>query len=643
MEKKERFQTYLQRLKDLVKQEQASEKNEQLASLKPGAEAFALQQRCIKVLLFEKDESASVCVFKDLHSRLKSREMREAFSRGNKVVLKSANLNEHGVFEEGLITQLDDAMIMVQFREGFPKEIRDGKWLLYLLSSEVTWERSLDFIDAFASTSDRDKLNLAYTLLGDLPIVQAEGTPPDFSNTGLNQRQSEVLQAACAAQTVGLVFGPPGTGKTHVLAECIHHLTAASQKVLVTAPSNAALDHLLSLLGKRGIPFVRLGPEQKVEEQISGYHINALKQDTYYFDEIKRLKKERRELIEHISRKKSRNYIPTAEYKAYKQSLADMKKEIQMLEKRNLEKILDTASVIACTHAAFPGEFKNRWKFDTVIIDEASQSAPYLTWISLYLGQKVILAGDPFQLPPVLRSVSHNTVSVNSGKTMIEHVEMTLLEHLISIYPFPCMLTDQYRMQPLIQEWPSRQFYHDKLNCCSAPDGEFRENIHDLFQKEVVFIDSAGSDMTEMNEDDGSSLYNQGEASLVCHFMTQLMSQGFSPLEMGCITPYAAQVRCIREILPHESIEVNSIDGFQGREKNIMIISMVRSNVMNETGFLVDFRRFNVAVTRAKKQLIVIGNSVTLSQIPFLRQWMDWVEENGETRSVWEWSEIWMN
>ena len=303
------------------------------------------------------------------------------------------------------------------------------------------------------------------------------------------------------------------------------------------------------------------------------------------------------------------------------------------MEAQAVESILNQASVVCATLTGLDSEILGQRSFDLAVIDEAAQSTEAACWLPLLRANKVVLAGDHFQLPPTI--LSADAVAAGFG--------VSLLERLAEFFgpTVTRRLRIQYRMHQQIMEFSSLQFYEADL---IAHDSVANHLLRDLdgvadmplSSSAVEFIDTAGASFEEEIEPDGSSRRNPQEVNAVVRKVRQLLDAGLSATAIAVIAPYAAQVRLLREQLENLGVEIDSVDGFQGREKDAVVLSMVRSNSEGEVGFLADVRRMNVAMTRARRKLIVIGDSATLSCHPFYRDLLTYFESIGAHRSIWE-------
>jgi predicted DNA helicase len=309
-----------------------------------------------------------------------------------------------------------------------------------------------------------------------------------------------------------------------------------------------------------------------------------------------------------------------------------LKAESRRLERQAIDHVLDGADVICSTTAVDELVLGDR-QFDWVVIDEACQTTEPASWIPLTRGQRVLLAGDHCQLPP----------TVLSKEAANEGLARSMMERLIETYGHDVtrQLVVQYRMHDAIMGFSSAQFYQGSLRADEAVRGHRLSDLpgvasSPLTDEPATFIDTAGADFDEEAEVDGSSRFNSAEGRLVLSKVTQLLEAGVPAADIGIIAPYAAQVRWLRERATDDSLEIDTVDGFQGREKEAVVISLVRSNRAGEIGFLEDTRRMNVALTRARRKLIVIGDSATLGGHPFYAELLDYFQLIGGYHTVWE-------
>ena len=298
-----------------------------------------------------------------------------------------------------------------------------------------------------------------------------------------------------------------------------------------------------------------------------------------------------------------------------------------------VESVLGSADVLCATTTALDSQILGVRRFDLLVIDEACQSTEPSCWIPLLRCDRVVLAGDHCQLPP----------TVVSQEAAAEGFGVSLFERLMALYgpDVARRLKVQYRMHGSIMEFSSREFYEGDLEADRSVCSHLLADLPGvaalpLTQSPLEFLDTAGAGFDEELEPDGESRLNRQEAELVRRKVQELMEAGVAAGDVAVVAPYAAQVRLLRERLATAGLEIDSVDGFQGREKEAVVISLVRSNPKGEIGFLGDLRRMNVAMTRAKRKLIVVGDSATLARDPFYRRMIEYFEGRGAYRTVWE-------
>ncbi|MFT3980829.1 MAG: AAA domain-containing protein [Ferruginibacter sp.] len=435
-----------------------------------------------------------------------------------------------------------------------------------------------------------------------------------FSNRHLNQSQQDAIAAIIENEELCIVHGPPGTGKTTTLIEAIQQLVAKGEKILVTAPSNAAVDNICKGLLAQGVKILRAGNSGKVDDAVFPYTPEGKLQNSKMQKEIKQLKI-RAEEFRRMALKYKRSFgkAEREQRNLLFKEVKSIRAEIKQLQRYNEEKLVEEADVIAGTPVGLYDAGIEKIAFSQLIMDEAGQCIEPLAWCVFPLAEKIVLAGDHFQLPPTV--LSQQAIREGFNRSILE----TAIDHCAVIH----LLNVQYRMKPSIAGFSNEYFYKGLLQ--SAP------HLNNIYSH-ISFIDTAGSGFNETTGPDGSSLQNEGELKIIL----QLLESGqYQPELSAFISPYAGQVLMARELLP-KTVRCSTIDSFQGQEKDIIFLSLVRSNEEGIIGFLNDYRRMNVAITRAKDQLVVIGDSATIGADPFYRQFLEYVEKNGDYKSVWE-------
>ncbi|HUY88601.1 MAG TPA: AAA domain-containing protein [Pirellulales bacterium] len=507
-------------------------------------------------------------------------------------------------------------------------------WRVDLAHDEISGQRQRSALErARVARADRFA-ELRQVLLGErVP----QFTPPkdhEPLNAGLNEVQAEAVRFALSARDVAMIHGPPGTGKTTAVVELIRQAVRRGDKVLACAPSNLAVDNIFERLLAAGERAVRLGHPARVLPELRAHTLDLLVEEHRDVALARKLVKEAWALFRKADRYTRAKPEPGARRET-RQEARSLLADARRLEAMAVEHILDTADVLCATTTGLDDELLGARRFDLLVIDEACQSAEPGCWIPLARAERVVLAGDHCQLPP----------AVLSGEAQSQGFGVSLFERLVGLYGGDAArrLSVQYRMHAAIMEFSSLEFYEAELTADAAVAGHRLCDLPGvqtcpLTESPVEFIDTAGAGYDEETEPDGESRLNPREAELVASKVRALLEAGVAPEHIAVIAPYAAQVRLLRERLAGDApgLEIDSVDGFQGREKEAIVISLVRSNPAGEIGFLSDVRRTNVALTRARRKLLVVGDSATLAADPFYQRLFEYFEGLGAYRTVWE-------
>jgi superfamily I DNA and/or RNA helicase len=440
------------------------------------------------------------------------------------------------------------------------------------------------------------------------------------------------------AEDVAFIHGPPGTGKTTTLVQCIRQVVLEEGQSLVCAPSNAAVDLLADKLQEQGLRVVRIGHPARVTEQTLSLTLDALISEHKNFGELKGLRK-RMEQVKAMAHKFKRNfgYAEKAQRRELMQEARKLKGDADMLEFYIVNDVLQSSDVICCTLVGSSHPVMRGRKFKTVFIDEAAQALEPACWIPLLRSQRAIFAGDHHQLPPTIKS----------AQAAREGLASTLFEKGIERHPFSASLLEvQYRMHEDIMKFSSTYFYKDKLIAHES----VRAGLLRSDQQPVDFVDTAGAGYQEKQDEETLSRFNEDEARLLIRMVERLVedigeaSWLEEKISLGIITPYRSQVDLLHKLAEastvlqplHRLTTINTVDAFQGQERDVIAISFVRSNDKGEVGFLGDIRRTNVAMTRARKKLIMVGDSATLGNHEFYLQLIEYVQGKGFYRSAFE-------
>lgn len=435
-----------------------------------------------------------------------------------------------------------------------------------------------------------------------------------FSNSRLNESQQLAVQAIIQNTDICIVHGPPGTGKTTTLIEAVYQLVKNGEKVLVSAPSNTAVDNIAKGLLLKGINILRVGNASKTDEAIFSHTPEGKLNNSKQLKEIKQLKI-RAEEFRKMAMKYKRSFgkAEREQRNLLFKEVKNIRTEIKKIQAYNEEKLFAEANVILGTPVGLYDSGIDHLHFKTLVIDEAGQCIEPLAWTVFPLADKYVLAGDHFQLPPTV--LSNEAARLGFNKSILETATETISNiHLLNV---------QYRMKESIAGFSSNYFYNGLLKTANHL---INTGVH------ITFIDTAGSGFNETQGNDGISLQNAGELQIVQKIIE---TESLLIAHTAFISPYAGQVAAAKEIFPAQ-MRISTIDSFQGQEKETVIISLVRSNDDGDIGFLKDYRRMNVAITRAKEQLFVIGDSATIGADNFYNAFLTYVEQHGSYRTVWE-------
>ena len=543
----------------------------------------------------------------------------------------------------GTVTEKGARFIKVAFDKRVPKWAIKKKVRLDLYANDITFRRMEDNLNHL---SLKGKNALEYILNERNPKKNRDVPYIAYIDENLNDSQKKAIENALSCENFFLIHGPFGTGKTRTLVELISQETRQGHKVLATAESNAAVDNILErLMDNKKLTLTRLGHPQRVSKHNITQTLAYKAENHKLNKKIKKIHKK----IDNMIEKRKVHTKPTPQYRRgygdydilhmaskgkggrgissdkmksmakwieINQEIDEAHDEIKRIENRMIKDIIDSSDVILATNSSSALEAIARVKFDVAIIDEASQATIPSVLIPIAKAHRFILAGDHKQLPPTI-------ISDRAGA-----LSKTLFEELIRMYPFKSQLLNiQYRMNSLLMKFPNEEFYNNGLKSDSSVDDINIKDILDSHHDEeaLLFIDTSDiSDNRERHLKDSKSIVNEIEAEIAIRIADDYLNDGVDEADIGIISPYADQVKIIQENTP---IEVKTVDGFQGREKEIIIISTVRSNDNGNIGFLSDLRRLNVAITRAKRKLIIIGNIDTLITNPTYERLIKFCED----------------
>lgn len=513
----------------------------------------------------------------------------------------------------------------VQAAETLRDYARQGR-LGVQLSFDATSHRVMrEAIHAVQNTDDAKLQHLRAVLIGDeQPSFRSE---QPISFPWLNPSQQKAVMQVICAREVAIVHGPPGTGKTTTLVEAIGETLRRETQVLVCAQSNAAVDWIAEQLLARSISVLRVGNPMRVSDNLLEATYERRFEAHPDYTELWAIRKAEREALAKLSSK----HASATERRSAQNHLNHLRGRRTELEIRINEELFVQSRVIACTLIGTASRILERRHFSTLFIDEAAQAFEAACWAAICKADRVILAGDHCQLPPTIKCI--DAARQGLGTTLMEKVAKAkpTCVHL---------LTTQYRMHEDIMRFSSEWFYHNQLQ--AAPEIAHRSVLE--LDSPLVWIDTAKLGFEEQINPLSQSRLNTSEGLLLVKTlrdyirrlgMQRMLNDG---IDFGIISPYKSQVQLLRKLVRQSSflkpiqrqIAVNTVDGFQGQERDVILISMVRGNDDGRIGFLNDLRRMNVAITRARMKLIVLGDTSTLSHHPFYKRLIDHIAEHGK-------------
>lgn len=571
------------------------------------------------------------------------------FSNGKLIELfsNSGDNNSENWKLQGTVRQVWQNRMRIQFStDELPGWAERGKLGINLLFDENSYREMLIALQKVMDAERGRLAELRDILYG---YKQAAFGKKDESvqPAGLNRSQADAVRTILAAEDVAIVHGPPGTGKTTTLVQAIRHTLMHEKQVLVCSPSNTAVDLLTERLVRQGINVLRLGNPARVSDEVMNNTLDVKMTRHANYKELKEFRKRAEEYFS-MAKKYKRNFgrDEREQRNLLYTEARQLLKDATALEDYILWDQFEQAQVVACTPVVSAGKLLRDKRFETVFIDEAAQALEPMSWIPITRANRVVFAGDHCQLPP----------TVKSKKAEDGGLKFTLFERAIRTQPHSSVLLEtQYRMHENIMTFSNREFYDNRLQAdLTVKNSLLSFDEHDdLLIRPLEFIDTAGCGFSEVQNPETLSLSNPEEAALLLKHLDRVIEQYDShktsePLRIGIIAPYKQQTELLTLELAQQPyfegsrhhFSVRTVDGFQGQERDIICISLVRSNDNGEIGFLADTRRMNVALTRAKRKLIVFGDSATLANHSFYKSFLNYVDEIGAYRSAWEFMEM---
>ena len=499
-----------------------------------------------------------------------------------------------------------------------PELVVTGELGVQLYFDDTSYKTMFAALREVAEAKGNRTARLREVLLGKAPALRRETGPVRFP--WLNASQEKAVNQVLCAKEVAVVHGPPGTGKTTTLVEAVYETLHRENQVMVSAQSNTAVDWIAEKLVDRGIPVLRIGNPTRVNDKMLAFTYERRFEAHSDYPELWQIRKTIREMTGRL-RKSGRE-----DRERLHNQLTKLRVRATGLEIRIDTELFTEARVIACTLVGAASRVLERKRFSSLFIDEAAQAIEAACWIAISRADRVILAGDHCQLPPTIKCIE--AARGGLGRTLLEKVVLHKPETV-------SLLKIQYRMHKDIMRFPSRWFYHDELE--AAPEVKYRGVLD--FDTPASWIDTSELDLQEKAVAEGTGRLNTGEAELLVRELKNYMERiGIrrileEHIDFGVISPYRAQVHYLRHLLKKEPffrpcrrlITVHTVDGFQGQERDVIMISLVRANEKGQIGFLRDLRRMNVAITRARMKLLILGEAVTLTRHPFYRELYEYI------------------
>lgn len=560
------------------------------------------------------------------------------FQSGKSVGLFSNAQNTPAEYQpiKGIVNNVRENEMLITFMSyQLPYWVNDGMLGIQLMFDEHSYKEMEGAIKELLTTENERTQELLSIILGFKKARFLQQKSVQFSE--LNVSQNDALNNVLCAKDIAIVHGPPGTGKTTTLIYSIVETLRNETQVLVCAPSNAAADLLVEKLGDRQVSVLRVGNPARITKGVIDKTLDVKITQHSNYKTLKSLRK-RSEEYRAMGRKYKRNFGQTerTQRKMLLNEARKLKDEAEAILDYIISDLFLSTRVLVSTLVGANNHHLKRMRFDTVFIDEAAQGLEPASWIPILKANRVVFAGDHKQLPPTIRSYE----AAKKG------LETTLFEKAINRNAADVLLKEQYRMHETIMRFSGKQFYKNQLiaNHAVASWQVFKED------RALEFIDTAGCGFFEEQDQETRSTKNPEEAHLLFIHLKQYLGQvtDFGKHDelssIGIISPYRAQLEILQQKLKTldldaetlKKININTIDSFQGQERDVIYISLVRANEKGEIGFLADTRRMNVAMTRARKKLVVVGDSSTITQHAFYNDFLDYVNEVDAYRSAFE-------
>lgn len=530
--------------------------------------------------------------------------------------------------------------------DDLPDWCKRGQMGVNLLFDESSYKEMFTALDLVYKADNNRLAELRDVIFGlSQPTFKTNDYPIQVTN--LNTSQNAAVNSCVNANDVAIIHGPPGTGKTTTIVQAIRHILHNEKQIMVCCPSNTGVDLLVEKLAQQGVRVLRMGNPARISEEVLSNSLDYKVARHNNFKDIKSLRKTADE-YKRMAQKYKRNF--GREEREQKHLLfVEARKcqaEAELLEDFIVNDELSKAQVIACTPVGSMHRLLRKKIFNTVVIDEAAQALEPMCWMVIAKANRVLMAGDHLQLPPTVKSTD----------SAVKILKETLFEKCMQQPQLSTLLDTQYRMHQDIMQFSNEQLYNNMLKAdVTVKTTVLIPNDNLMYcHTPLSYIDTAGCGYDDAINKESLSLANRDEAHLLINYLAKLLAEytahtaNENVLTVGIISPYKEQVNLLQTIIDEDKpfanynikLTVKTIDGFQGQERDIIAISLVRSNSEGEIGFLADTRRMNVAMTRAKQKLIVIGDSATIANHKFYNDFVEYTQRVNAYDSAWNYMEV---
>lgn len=564
--------------------------------------------------------------------RTEEREIEHNFEYGRPVCFFTADISgkfKYLDFSATISYVQEDRMVVVLPTPSALMDIqgKSNDLGVQLYFDETSYKTMFSALSNVMRAKNNQLSHLRDVLLGQEKPGQRELFPIRYP--WLNRSQEEAVNKVLGAKQVSIVHGPPGTGKTTTLVEAIYETLHRENQVIVCAQSNTAVDCISEKLVDRGINVLRIGNPTRINDKMLFFTYERRFESHPDYPELWSIRKAIRDIQSNM-RKKSREERDTI-----RNRLSRLKFRATELEVKIDTELFDEARVVACTLVGSANRVMMNRHFTTLFIDEAAQALEAACWIAIGKADRVILAGDHHQLPPTIKCIEAEREGL--GRTLMQKIAHAKPETV-------SLLKIQYRMHEDIMRFSSQWFYHNELE--SAPEVSGRGILR--LDTPIVWFDTSECDFTENTREETMSRVNRQEAELLVEQLRSYIQKISKErvleenIDFGLISPYKAQVQYIRKLIKQDAffkplrrlITVHTVDGFQGQERDVILISLVRANEDGKIGFLNDLRRMNVAITRARMKLMILGDASTLTRHAFYKELYNYISQRGKIITI---------